>query len=64
MVEKIKAIIANHPCVSFTGICSMIDAEPTVVREELKALKKAGVLKVSGGYYRLEPMFRQLNLEL
>lgn len=62
MLEEIRRAIANHPGISLQGILSLVSYDKKAVKQVLKQMKADGKLEVKGRYYKLTPMYKQIEL--
>lgn len=62
MRSQIQRALANHPLIGVRGLCSLLCSNKGDVIKELKVMKQEGLVEMNGRYYKLRPMYKQLEL--
>lgn len=60
--NQIVIALANHPLIGVRGLCSLLSSDKGPVVEEIKKMKKEGLIEMNGRYYKLKPMYKQLEI--
>ena len=62
MRNQIQRALANHPLIGIQGLSSLLCFKKSEIAQELKVMKQEGLVQVRGRYYKLKPMYKQMEL--
>jgi RNA-binding protein YhbY len=62
MKNQIRTALANHPLIGIQGLSSLLCSDKKELKKALKEMKATGEIEVRGRYYKLKPMYKQLEL--
>lgn len=62
MRNQIQTALANHPLIGIQGLSSLLCFKKSEIAKELKQMKSEGVVQVRGRYYKLRPLYKQLEI--
>lgn len=60
--NQITTALANHPLIGIRGLCNLVSFEKGPIIKEIILMKKEGLIEMKGRYYKLRPMYKQLEL--
>lgn len=60
--NQIIVALANHPLIGMRGLCNLLSSDRKTIVKEVVQMKKEGIIEMKGRYYKLKPMYKQLEL--
>jgi hypothetical protein len=60
--NQITIALANHPLIGIGGLCNLLSFDKGLIVNEVILMRKEGLIEMRGRYYKLKPMYKQLEL--
>jgi predicted transcriptional regulator len=62
MRDQLIIALANHPLIGVRGLSSLLCFSKGEIIKEIKTMRQEGLIEMKGRYYRLRPMYKQLEM--